>query len=308
MIRHLGLAILLNLGWSGPGLAQAANCNAGAEARRASLEEAVRLCSGAAHDALTCYDGARRFIRDKEALLAHQDVLKCTDADVAALRSELIWARGLVNKKASEARRIFLEQTLIDRLFVVSVKTLKAYVCMTLVNDAAKKDEKILPENRENVLVEETLPITLANRQQEIRFKNKRSGSVCGFIQLPGESALGEFEERLFLAAKGRIAEAGKEIAAEFPLGGGTAKQIGEQQSNRFLSIVGEYQAAFADELKKHERGIDVIGLLAKRAAAKEVTFIEAHGPEVAVLGSDNAQARETYDRFVQWLEKTVLK
>jgi hypothetical protein len=303
--RYLGLVPLLGLCWVGPALA---DCKAAIETRRTGLEEAVRLCSGAGHDALTCYDGARRFIRANEALLTHQDVLKCPDADVAALRSELTWARGLVNKKASEARRILLEQTLVDRLFVHSVNTLKAYVCMAIVNDTVAKDEKILPEYRHNVLVEETLPQTVAEGQQVIRFRSKSSGALCGFGELPAKSQLGNFEERLYFLTKERIAESGRSIAQAFLSSGIPMEAQLAELGRQFLSIVSDYQSKFEAELRRREEVVDAATLLSMSRPAKQAIFVEAGAPENRVIESDYPRAWEGYGRFLQWADRMFLK
>jgi hypothetical protein len=309
MARQLGLAVLISLIWNTPGLAQAAaECTSMMETRRASLQEAVRLCTGPANDALSCYDGARRFIRANQDFLAHQGVRKCPDADIAGLSDELIWARNIANTRASEARRIFLEQTLIDGLFVLSVNTLKSYVCMAMVNHHVEEDKVILPEHRQDSLVEETLPMTAGEGQQEIRFKNKSSGSMCGFIALPTTAQLGDFEERLFLTTKERIAQTGRTIARAFLPGGASVQRNGRELSHQFLTIVSDYQSKFRNELRAREQGVDAAALLAKRSPANRPIFIETKGPTIAVVEDSNEKAGQDYKKFIEWVEETILK
>ncbi len=307
MQRRTLQIVLLGFCWAGPALAQApAVCKTMMDTRQAGLQEAVRLCSGAGNDALTCYDGARRFIRTNEAFLTLQDVLKCADADITGLRGELVWARGVVNTRAAAARRILLAQTLVDRLFVLSVNTLKSYVCLAMINHHVGTD--IAPEYRHNQLVEETLPQTVREGQQVITFKNKTFGRVCGSVDLPAKGQLGAFEDKLFFLAKSRIAESGAAIAREFLPGGGAGAANRQELARQFLALVSDYQVEFERELKRREGEFDVVGLLAKRLPGSPPLVIDAEAPVPEALETFHTKAWRDYGTFLKWTETAILK
>ncbi len=313
MVRLFGWLVLMSLCWAGAGLAQtpgaSGDCNSAKETRSVSKQEMARLCSGAAGDALSCYDGARRFLKANQHYLIFQDVLKCPDADIAELNDELVRARTIMNTTAFEATRMFLEEALTDRLFVLSLNTLKSYVCMTIVNYHVHNDKKIAPENIGNVLIEETLPGTARKGRQQIWFKSKVAGTMCGFVELPVADVLAEsnFEDRAYFTRKDRFKRMAEVIAHEFFPGGARMQVKGSELSREFASMVSEYQSEYCKELKARKQGPDAVTQLT-RYVSGEAIFIEGHAPSIGGLEAEDEGAWQDYKRFIDWVEKTLLK
>jgi len=310
MYARVGLGLLFALCWNATALAQVnePHCAKASKARSEGRAEMAKWCAAGSNDALSFYAAARRFVRVNEDFLRFFDFWKCPKGEAAVLRSELWQARNITNVKSKDATRLFVEGMVIDALFVTSVRTLKMYVCLEMISEHARTQYE--PQYQGNGLVEETLPIDVGKTEQQIRFKNRTHGSVCGLVRLPAAGPFREFEDSLYLETKKHIRPIAAELAGLF-MREPPSQEKSEELRTKFVKIATEYQTKFARELESRAPKFDAAELLADLLLAKRenrVIVIEADDTPQEMAKHYYDKTSEKFVSFVRWVEDKLLK